>query len=92
MQVVVKTVKDLRDFCLENNYLFASYKKQDSRDWQKHCEEANYDDSIPDSLQIFCDEEGKSISYRETMSLDGQWVFRLHNNYNLPEIIPCIRI
>lgn len=92
MEKIKRTIKDLRDFCLHNGYLFAAYRKVSAiqRDWLLQNTEANYDEeTYPDDMIILCNLVGCGVSYCETVSEDNVFVFRLHNNYNLPQTIPC---
>jgi len=85
-----QTMGDLREFCRENGYLAASYKlAADNKAWLPDNTEANHDDdTFSDEMIIICDKVGTGIDYRDCITTDGKYVFRLHNNYNLPDLLP----
>ena len=89
MATTQKTLSDLRAFCLENGYLFSAYRQQGNGNYKLLTTEANDDPLFPDSMIILCEQEGTAISYRETVSEGNKFIFRIHNNYNLPRIIPA---
>lgn len=92
MKKTTKTLGEMRQFCLTEGYLFAVYVRQANEDYHLNSGEANYDeDTFPDDMKIVCDVEGCGVSYREVKSEDGLFIFRIHNNYNLPKIIPTIK-
>ena len=97
MTQVKRTLKDMRLFCRLNGYLFAAYKRvTDYTSWPEWLlQDTNADndeDTYPDDMVIECNVTGSQssyVSYCETQSEDKEFVFRLHNNYNLPNVIPC---
>lgn len=80
---------DAVKFAKENGYLLAVYKK----------EEDNYNlvsDSffLPDDENDLIDAEiivkttGAATDFNEFTTADKKYYFRLHNNFNIPKIIP----
>ena len=91
MEIVETTIGEMREFAVDSGYIIACYKKNESGDWQKDSDSVDFDDDITDDMIIKVKAIRGSIDFKETVTPDKSMLFRLHNNYNLPEIIPCFK-
>lgn len=87
------TFKKLVEFCVDSGYIIAHYQREnDGEDWKLVSEIMCNDDLFSPNTVILCSSsDGSSINYNETSTEDKKNVFRLHNNFNLPKVIPCIK-
>ena len=85
-----KTVKlkEALEFAKENGYLFAVYEKKD--DNYILFNEAYLSD-IAEDTDIIVKTAGAATDFNEFTTADKQYCFRLHNNFNVPKIIPIIQ-
>ncbi len=79
-------LKEAIEFAKENSYLFAIYKRGDDKNF--HLLSDIFFDEIDDYTEIMVEVEGSGLCFREFTTVDGQHCFRLHNNLNVPKIIP----
>ena len=77
-------------FAKENGYLFAVYQKKENGNFHK-VEEAIWDTLFSEDEEIMVKTTGASTDFNEFETVDGNWCFRLHNNFNTPNIIPVIK-
>jgi hypothetical protein len=80
-------LKEALDFAKNNSYLFAVYEKQD--DNYVLFNEA-YMSDIAEDTDIIVKTIGAATDFNEFITADKQYCFRLHNNFNVPKIIPII--
>lgn len=88
VKIIKKPFKELKKFAADNGYLIGVYhvSKFDNK-WHlmTHC--ARYKD-IFNNINIFCQQLGESsIDFALTNSECGKYVFMIHNNYNLKNIV-----
>ena len=85
-----KTVKlkEALKFAKKNGYLFAVYKKKD--DNYVLFNEA-YMSDIAEDTDIIVKTTGAATDFNEFITEDKQYCFRLHNNFNVPKIIPIFQ-
>jgi len=85
-----KTVqfKEAVDFAEENGYLFAVYDKEGDNFVLKN---DAYLSRVHERTEIVVNVVGSGISFNEFVTVDGQYCFRLHNNFNVPKVIPIIQ-
>jgi hypothetical protein len=77
-------------FVRNNGYLLAIYKKQD--DGNFHILSEAYTIEIDPMLtEIMVKTTGAATDFNEFETVDGQHCFRLHNNFNVPKIIPVFK-
>jgi len=88
MPIKTITLKDAVEFAKNNGYLFAIYKKEDNN--YKICSFC-YTLEIDLDTEIIVKTTGAATDFNEFTTKDKEYCFRLHNNYNLPNIIPIIK-
>jgi hypothetical protein len=80
----------ISEFASENGYLLALYRKDENGNWELRDEcFLNDDDVIFDASETFIARQHGGIDFTETVTPDKKWLFVLHNNYNIPKVIPC---
>ena len=79
-------LKEAIKFVRENGYLLAIYKLGDDKNF--HILSEIFSDDIDEYTEIMVDIEGCGISFREFETADGQHRSLLHNNFNVPKVIP----
>ena len=80
-------LSEMREFATENGYLIAAYQIGKDNCWFLIHEIIDYLDLLGDDTMIVCNDIG-GIDFREVITEDRQYVLRLHNNFNLPKVIP----
>jgi hypothetical protein len=90
------TLKEAMHFARENGYLFATYKYKKQDDNYVLIDEADTAMELAEEyIDIMVETSGQGIGlqtdFNEFTSVDKQYCFRLHNNFNVPNIIPIIR-
>ena len=85
-QLTIK-LKEALEFAKKNGYILAVYKKQD--DNYVLFNEA-YMSDIAEDTDIIVKTTGACTDFNEFITEDKQYCFRLHNNFNVPKIIPII--
>jgi len=82
--------KSISEFASDNGYLLALYRKNEGGNWDlwDECFQ-NDDDVIFEAGDTFIALERSVIDMTETITPDKKWLFVLHNNYNIPKMIPC---
>ena len=78
------------NFAVNNGYLFAVYKKGEDGNYHK-VEDCIWDTFIDPDWDIVVKTTGGATDFNEFVTADGEYCFRLHNNFNIPEIIPVIK-
>ena len=93
-QKIIK-LEEALEFAKENCYLFAVYGKRD--DGYHLIEDTYEDDDIVDvdsQINIIVKTTGEGmglqIHFNEFTTVDKQYYFILHNNYNISKIIPIL--
>ena len=86
-QKIIKLKKAL-DFAKENGYIFAVYKKEDNN---YIIQDEAYLSDIYESEEIIVKTTGAATDFNEFMTKDKEYCFRLHNNFNVPKIIPILQ-
>ena len=81
--------KDALNFAKENGYIFAVYEKQDNNYVLK---DDAYLSDIYENENIIVKIVGSGIDFKEFITEDKNYCFRLHNNFNVPKIIPIFNI
>jgi len=79
--------KEALDFAAENGYIFAVYDKQGDNFVLK---DDAYMSRVHEQEEIIVRIYGCGLNFNEFTTADGQHCFRLHNNFNVPKIIPII--
>ncbi len=81
-------LKEALDFAKNNGYIFAVYeKKDDNYVLFNECYLSDIDEHTP----IMVKHECYGTDFNEFTTVDGNYCFRLHNNFNVPKIIPIIK-
>jgi len=85
-----KTVKlkDATKFASENGYLYAVYKKGDDGNYHK-VEDVVWDTPLDPEWDIVVKTTGAATDFNEFTTADKEYCFRLHNNFNVPDVIPA---
>lgn len=91
MAIVTIKFKEAREFARDNGYLYAYYEKQEDGNWHLITEEADYDTDISDDTEVLVMNVRGNLNMKEVVTPDKTKLFRLHNNFNLPRIIPCFK-
>ena len=74
-------------FAKENGYLLAVYKRvHNNFNLLTVC----IDDEVPEDALIVVDVVGSGLDFCEFTTEDNQFCFRLHNTFNIPDVIPII--
>ena len=84
------TLLKATEFAHENGYLYAVYQKQQDGNFHK-IEDAIFEAPVDDNTEVMVKTTGACTDFNEFESVDGQFCFRLHNNFNVPDIIPVIK-
>ena len=88
MPVKTMKLKDAVEFIKNNGYLLAVYKKE-GNNYKLYCD--CYTIEVIDlDTEITVKTTGAATDFNEFTTKDKEYCFRLHNNYNLPSIIPII--
>ena len=85
-------LKEAIEFARENGYIYAVYKK--ISDGNFHLSDSclsNTDLDEDETTPIIVKTTGACTDFNEFTTEDGKFCFRLHNNFNLPEVIPCLK-
>jgi len=77
-------------FAKDNGYWFAVYKKGSDGDFLL-VETCLWSVSIDNDTEIIVKTMGKAIDFNEFITADGKFCLRLHNNFNVPKIIPVFK-
>lgn len=86
-KLITICLKEAEDFAKENGYLLAVYQK-DSKDGHYHLI-SDFNDLIPENTSILIQQDyNGQKNFNEFITEDKEYCFRLHNNFNLPKIIP----
>jgi hypothetical protein len=92
-EMPAKTVVKLKEaltFAKDNGYVFAVYRK-DGNNYLLHNEA--YLSDIDENVNIVVKLRGHNFSdmdFNEFTTEGGEYLFKLHNNFNLPKLIPII--
>ena len=79
---------EAKKFAKDNGYIFAVYKLM-GVDRQYHkVEDALWDTPINDNTEIMVKTTGAATDFNEFTTADMEYCFRLHNNFNVPDVIP----
>lgn len=84
------TLLEATNFAHENGYLYAVYEKQDDGNFHK-IEDAIWDAPVDDLTEVMVKTTGAATDFNNFETVDGEFCFRMHNNFNVPEIIPVIK-
>ena len=87
MKTRIVKFKEALTFAKENGYIFAVYKKEDNK---YTIQDEAYMSDIYENENIIVDIVGEGISFNEFTTEDKEYCFRLHNNFNVPKIIPIL--
>jgi len=89
MDSKTKTVKfkEAIDFADGSGYIFAIYERKGNNFVLKN---DVYFSRVHEKKEIIVKIVGCGLDFNEFTTKDGQYCFRLHNNLNVPEIIPII--
>jgi len=89
-KIIMKTMqlKEAQRFAMENGYLLAVYKKEgDNYKLYNICYTV---DTLDEDTLITVERVGTGVNFRAFTTVDKQFCFRLHSNFNVPNIIPII--
>jgi hypothetical protein len=92
MNKIKKEIKfiEAKNFISSSGYFFAVYQKGGDGNYHK-IEDVFDETPIDDNTPILVDTiEDGSIHYKNFMTKDMTYKFKLHNNFNIPDIIPCL--
>jgi len=88
MVQAIVTFKEVYEFGVENGYIFALYELKEDNRYHLKDKEVFFDCESPFSDTLFvCDGIGSGLNLNEVISLNEVYMLKLHNTYNLPEII-----
>ena len=79
--------KEAKEFADDSGYCLAVYQKQDDGNFHK-VEDVLWDCPITDETEIMVKTTGACTDFNEFKTVDGEFCFRLHNNFNVPKVIP----
>ena len=83
-------MKEALKFAVENGYMFAVYSKRS--DGYYLIEDSFIAESYEDEdFDIIVKTTGAATDFNEFTTKDKQYLFKLHNNFNVPEIIPTLK-
>jgi hypothetical protein len=88
--MATKTIKlkEALDFARENGYLLAAYKRI-GKGFLLHDDNFYINYNVEDGERdIVVKTTGACTDFNEFTTTCGQFCFRLHNNFNLPNMIP----
>ena len=77
------------EFARENGYLFAVYEK--GEDGNFHIINEAYTTEVDPLTDIMVKTTGAATDFREFTTVDEKFCFRLHNNFNVPKVIPIFQ-
>lgn len=77
-------------FAKDNGYWFAVYKKGSDGNFLL-VETCLWSVDIDNETEIMVNRMGAATDFNEFTTVDKQYCFRLHNNFNVPDIIPVIK-
>ena len=80
---------EVRKFARENGYILAMYTRNNDGNYDLTSDEDP--EEVKDSVVVRFDRVGEAKDFKEVETLDRKFVFRLHNNYNVPKVVPRIR-
>ncbi len=80
--------KEAIDFAADNGYLFAVYDRSGDNFVLK---DDAYMSRVHELEEIIVEVVGSGVSFNDFTTADGNHCFRLHNNFNVPAIIPIIK-
>ncbi len=83
-------LKEAIDFARENGYLYAVYEKRE--DGNYYLINEAYLSDISETTPIIVKTDGSGTSFNEFTTADKTHCFRLHNNFNLPNMIHGLSI
>ena len=86
---MILKLKKAMEFAKENGYLLAVYKKEG--DNYKLYDNCHTVDIVDKDRLITAKTVGTGIDFKEFITEDKEFCFRLHNNFNLPDVIPIIK-
>ncbi len=89
MPTKIITLKKAISFAINNGYLLAVYKKDGEQ--FVLCEDGSIED-IDYCSEIEVKTVGGAIDFNEFPTVDGEYLFKLHNNFNIPKTRPLVRI
>ena len=81
-------IQEAIDFVNENGYLLAVYEKEQDGNFHKRTDDIRSLPSFPDR-KVVVKTMGAATDFNEFTTVDRQLCFKLHNNFNIPEIIPA---
>ncbi len=90
METKIIELKEAVEFAKENGYLYAVYtKNNDNYDLFLNC----YDGETVDEdsniiVETTGEGDGLQLHFNKFTTEDGQFMFILHNNFNIPKVIP----
>lgn len=89
MPTKIIILKEAVEFIKSNGYLLAVYKKQGDN-YQLY-DECYTVDMVDLDTPIEVNRIGAATDFNEFTTEDKEYCFRLHNNFNIPNIIPIIK-
>lgn len=84
-------LKEATRFAVNNGYLFAVYKRGDDGNYYK-VEDCVHETPIDPEWDILVKTTGAATDFNEFTTVDMQFCFRLHNNFNVPDVIPVFNM
>ena len=90
METKIIKLKEAIEFAVENGYLYAVYtKNNDNYELFQNCydyETVDEDSNIV--VETTGENNGLQVHFNQFATEDKQFMFILHNNYNIPKTIP----
>jgi len=81
--------QEVQEFAVENDYVTAHYDKGKDGNWHLADDVADFDDVVESDTTVLVKKIKGQLDMKETVTEDKQHLFKLHNNYNIPQVIPC---
>ena len=92
MNTKIIEMNEAINFAKNNGYLLAIYEFNKDTNNYELVDETNFEQdfvSENDDILVSIEKDG-SIDFNEFTTRDKKYVIRLHNNFNIPKIIPLI--
>ncbi len=80
------TLLKATEFAHKNGYLFAVYHKEPDGNFHK-IEDAIFEAPVDDNTEVMVKTTGVATDFNQFKTIGGEFLFKLHNNYNLPDVI-----
>ncbi len=89
MHQTIIPLKEAQEFVRNNGYFLAVYKREG--DNYKLFSDCYSVEDVDENTPIIVEITGAAMNFNEFTTEDKEFCFRLHNNINIPGIIPIIK-